>query len=202
MIRYRLVCETAHTFEGWFRNSDDFEAQCSRKLVVCPQCGGTGIRKALMAPAVSTSRQKEALSPPAHAENEPGAAGTENDGAQAQFPSVAPDRPGVTGQNPAGSSGEAPARAAGPGQAMQPSALLPEDLRQKEIIEALRLVRKRIMQHSEHVGADFAAEARKIHYGEAEERSIYGETSLQDAEELLEEGIAVMPLPDLPDDKN
>lgn len=47
----------------------------------------------------------------------------------------------------------------------------------------------------ENVGDKFAEEARKIHYGESEERGIFGESSLEEAEELLEEGIDVMPLP-------
>lgn len=173
MIKYTLVCDAAHSFEGWFRNSDDFDTQCSRMLVVCPVCGATGVKKGLMAPAVSTSRKKEARSVVAGAD-------IRADAAEDKTP--------------------APANAqAGP---MQPSALLPADLRQKEIMEALRLVRARIVENSENVGADFAKEARKIHYGETEERSIYGQTTPQDAEALLEEGIAVLPLPELPDDKN
>ncbi|MES0883536.1 DUF1178 family protein [Roseibium sp. SCP14] len=175
MIKYTLVCEAAHSFEGWFRNSGDFEAQVDRKLVVCPMCGATDVRKGLMAPAVSTSRKREALSPVAKAEAEAPAEDSET-------------------------KNEAPAPASA--TPMQPSALLPENLRQKEIVEALRLVRARIVENSENVGSNFASEARKIHYGDAEERSIYGETTLQDAEELLEEGISVLPLPELPDDKN
>ncbi|MCV0424530.1 MAG: DUF1178 family protein [Roseibium sp.] len=175
MIKYTLVCEASHSFEGWFRNSGDFEAQCERKFVVCPMCGATDVRKALMAPAVSTSRKREALSPVASIDN-----------------AAAPAAPA--------SKKETPQPVSTP--PMQPSALLPENLRQKEIVEALRLVRTRIMENSENVGSEFASEARKIHYGETEERSIYGETSLQDAEELLEEGISVLPLPELPDDKN
>ena len=85
---------------------------------------------------------------------------------------------------------------------LQPSALLPGDVRQKEIIEAFRQARARIIENSENVGTGFADEARKIHYGEAEERSIYGETTPKDAVDLMEEGISVMPLPELPEDKN
>ncbi|WP_299818994.1 DUF1178 family protein [uncultured Roseibium sp.] len=171
MIRYTLVCDSAHSFEGWFRNSDDFEAQCARQLVGCPICGAVDIKKGLMAPSVSTSRAREALSAPAN-----------------------------TDEPPAQTS--APAPAAPAAVSMQPSALLPVDVRQKEIVEALREVRARIVENSENVGRDFAAEARKMHYGETEARSIYGETTSQDAEALLDEGIAVLPLPELPEDKN
>ncbi len=48
----------------------------------------------------------------------------------------------------------------------------------------------------------FPEEARKIHYGETEHRSIYGEASPDEAKELHEEGIEFHPLPILPDDKN
>ncbi|GAA0786345.1 DUF1178 family protein [Roseibium denhamense] len=176
MIKYTLVCETAHTFEGWFRNSDDFETQCERTMVTCPICGSSKVRKALMAPAVTTSRKK-ASPPPANAEVQPVSAGA----------SVA---------------SEATASANAPNQALQPSALLSGDAQQKEVIEALRLLRTRVIENSENVGSKFAAEARKIHYGEAEQRSIYGHTTPADAEALLDEGIAVLPLPELPDDKN
>ena len=44
----------------------------------------------------------------------------------------------------------------------------------------------------------FAEEARKIHYEEAEARDIFGQATLEEARELLEEGIEVLPLPDLP----
>ena len=51
-------------------------------------------------------------------------------------------------------------------------------------------------------GRGFAEEARKMHYGEAEERSIYGEADLKEARALLEEGIDVLPIPVVPDDRN
>lgn len=177
MIKYTLQCDDAHTFEGWFRNSDDFDSQCKRNLVACPMCGSSEVRKGLMAPAISTARAKAALVDAARAEM------------RAHEASVKPDAMAQAG----GESGSV---------AMQSSALLPKDLQQKEIVEALRLVRARIIENSENVGANFASEARKIHNGEAEERSIYGETTPKDAEALMEEGIAVFPLPDLPDDKN
>lgn len=60
MIRYALMCEEEHAFEAWFSTSDDFDRQVERGLVECPHCGTTGVRKQIMAPAVSTSRRKEA----------------------------------------------------------------------------------------------------------------------------------------------
>ncbi|KAB0677067.1 DUF1178 family protein [Aureimonas leprariae] len=55
---------------------------------------------------------------------------------------------------------------------------------------------------SDYVGKEFAAEARKIHYGETEARSIYGEATLPQVKALADEGIAAVPLPPLPEDKN
>lgn len=57
---------------------------------------------------------------------------------------------------------------------------------------------RRIMAQTEDVGTRFAEEARKIHYGEAEERAIRGQASREQTRELIEEGITVLPLP-LPD---
>lgn len=59
-------------------------------------------------------------------------------------------------------------------------------------------VAQRIVAQTEDVGERFAEEARKIHYGETEERGIRGKASREEAEALLDEGIDVMPLP-LPD---
>ena len=61
----------------------------------------------------------------------------------------------------------------------------------------LRVVRQ-VMSATEDVGDRFAEEARRIHYGEVEERGIRGRASSEDAEALREEGIAVVALP-LPD---
>ncbi|MDB5956313.1 DUF1178 family protein [Ramlibacter sp.] len=54
---------------------------------------------------------------------------------------------------------------------------------------------KQVMANTEDVGERFAEEARKIHYGETEERGIRGQASREETESLLEEGIAVLPLP-------
>lgn len=58
----------------------------------------------------------------------------------------------------------------------------------------LHMVR-RVMANTEDVGERFAEEARRMHYGETEERSIRGQATPEQAEALLDEGIAVMPLP-------
>ena len=64
----------------------------------------------------------------------------------------------------------------------------------------MRRVRRHVEENSEYVGPRFAEEARKIHHEEIEARGIYGEASLAEAKELVEEGIDVLPLPRLPED--
>lgn len=66
---------------------------------------------------------------------------------------------------------------------------------QAEMRAALRELRKTVETNCENVGHNFAEEARKIHYGEAEARGIYGETTPDEAKALDEEGIPVARLP-------
>ena len=58
----------------------------------------------------------------------------------------------------------------------------------------LHMVR-RVMANTEDVGQRFAEEARRMHYGESEARGIRGQATAEQTEALLDEGIAVMPLP-------
>lgn len=56
MIHYQLRCGGDHGFDGWFASSAGFDRQVAAGLVACPQCGDTGVSRALMAPALATSR--------------------------------------------------------------------------------------------------------------------------------------------------
>jgi hypothetical protein len=58
MIRYALLCEHDHEFEGWFGASADFDDQQARGLLECPVCASKAVRKAIMAPAVSGTKKK------------------------------------------------------------------------------------------------------------------------------------------------
>jgi hypothetical protein len=58
VIRYSLHCVEGHDFEAWFAGSDTFEKQRDKGAILCPACGSKDVDKALMAPAVSTSRKK------------------------------------------------------------------------------------------------------------------------------------------------
>ena len=73
---------------------------------------------------------------------------------------------------------------------------------EQEFRAKLKELRDHLTQNADDVGARFPDEARKMHYGETEHRSIYGVASLDDAKELAEEGIAFHPLPILPDERN
>ena len=77
------------------------------------------------------------------------------------------------------------------------AARLPVDLR-----TAFSALREYVVRNADYVGQKFPEEARKMHYGEIEHRSIYGEASPKDAAELIEEGIELHPMPVLPDDRN
>ncbi|GLK79473.1 DUF1178 family protein [Methylopila turkensis] len=69
MIRYDLACACGRRFDGWFRSSQDFDAQAARGLLSCPACGSVDVSKALMAPAVAT-RRAETFAAPAAAPSE------------------------------------------------------------------------------------------------------------------------------------
>lgn len=60
---------------------------------------------------------------------------------------------------------------------------------------ALQKLREEVEKNCDYVGADFAEEARRIHYGESTPRGIYGESSDEEAESLEEDGIAFARIP-------
>ena len=73
---------------------------------------------------------------------------------------------------------------------------------QKEMMNKLREIITTIRANSEDVGERFPEEARKIHYGETEQRGLIGKASATEVRDLLDEGIEIAPLPVLPDDTN
>ena len=73
---------------------------------------------------------------------------------------------------------------------------------EKELRAKLKELRDHLTANADNVGKKFPEEARKMHYGETEHRSIYGEATLEDAKELHEEGIDFHPLPVIPDERN
>ena len=66
MIKYALVCDLEHGFEGWFGSSGDYDDQHAKGLLECPVCGSKAVRKQIMAPALAGVRrtaQDEAAGP-------------------------------------------------------------------------------------------------------------------------------------------
>jgi hypothetical protein len=80
-----------------------------------------------------------------------------------------------------------------PAQGAPGPQISPEQMRM--VMSKIAELNKHIADTCDYVGKDFAEEARKIHYGEAEHREIYGEATPNEAEELREEGIAVARVP-------
>lgn len=68
----------------------------------------------------------------------------------------------------------------------------------KQMLTLLKDMREKVEKNADYVGPKFAEEARKIHYGEIDKRSIYGEASKDEADELTEEGIEFGVIPWLP----
>ena len=141
MIRFNLICDREHEFEGWFRSSEDFATQSKRGLIDCPECTSKKIQKSLMAPAVSTSRKQEKVALAMNAEH-------------------------------------------------------------RRLMSEMKALSDKLRANADYVGNSFAEEARKIHFGEAEPRGIYGEANLEEARSLAEEGVPFMPLPTFPEDQN
>jgi hypothetical protein len=73
---------------------------------------------------------------------------------------------------------------------------------ERELRTKLRDLRDHLVKNADYVGRSFPEEARKMHYGEIDHRSIYGEASADQAKELRDEGIEFHPLPVLPDERN
>jgi hypothetical protein len=114
--------------------------------------------------------------------------------ARADTPS--PRKPASAQPSPASPAEAAPAATPTP----TPVAMISPQ--EQEFRQKLRELRDHLVKNAENVGPRFPEEARKMHYGEAEHRSIYGIASPEDAKELHEEGIEFSPLPVLPDERN
>jgi hypothetical protein len=97
------------------------------------------------------------------------------------------------------SAESAPAPAAAPGEKTPVAMLSPQE---QEFRKKLKELRDHLTRNSDNVGPRFPEEARKMHYGEIEHRSIHGEASPDEAKALAEEGIPFHPLPILPDERN
>ena len=95
---------------------------------------------------------------------------------------------------------ETPEATSAPAPASAPVAMISPQ--EQEIRAKLKELRDHLVKNADNVGAKFPEEARKMHYGETEHRSIYGVATPEEAKELSEEGVEFHPLPSLPDERN
>jgi hypothetical protein len=117
----------------------------------------------------------------------PGLSGTRKRGARAPAPAQDASAP-------------APETSAAVSDSPAPVAMMSPQ--EREFRKKLKELREHLTKNADYVGGKFPEEARKMHYGEIEHRSIYGEASPQDAKDLHDEGIEFHPLPVLPDERN
>lgn len=76
------------------------------------------------------------------------------------------------------------------------------DALKREMMARLQEMARAVKKEGEYVGERFPEEARKIHYGEADARGIYGKATPDEVSSLIDEGVEVLPLPDLPEELN
>jgi hypothetical protein len=142
MIRFALTCDQGHLFDAWFSSGDSYDEQVEARAITCPDCGGSHVEKAPMAPAILRGKSKEG-----------------------------------TGESS-------------------------DDSERRKTYAVLKGLREHLKANADDVGRDFPEEARKMHYGEADARNIYGEATTEEAKALHEEGIPALPLPPLPEEHN
>jgi len=163
-----LQCGQQHSFEGWFGSEDDFQTQLQRGLVECPMCADKAVVKMPSAPRLNFGGH----TPPSA--------------------STAPDQVSI----PASSS---PAAAVSDVELSTGSSTVTEQAAQSgpspELQAAFLNAVRHVLANTEDVGDRFANQARAMHYGDAEPRSIRGQATQREAVELIEEGIDVMALP-------
>ena len=130
MIVFNLICCTCeYEFEGWFDNSSAFESQKKRKLINCPNCESSKIKKTLVAPNVGKKSNSK------------------------------------------------------------------KTTNKKTIASNINKIKKIVEDNFDYVGDQFTEEAKKIKYGETEDRPIYGEATIEQTKELIDEDISIAPLP-------
>ena len=130
MIVFNLICSTCeYEFEGWFDNSLAFESQKKRKLINCPNCESSKIKKTLVAPNVGKKSNSKKIT------------------------------------------------------------------NKKTIASNINKIKKIVEDNFDYVGDQFTEEAKKIKYGETEDRPIYGEATIEQTKELIDEDISITPLP-------
>ncbi len=182
MIKYRLICDQNHEFEGWFQGSAAFDEQAANGLLRCPLCDTDQVKRALMTPNLSSPKRRKSIAP------------STVDQLSDTQPATSVSASSVSTPPVSSTDGHAAASQSAP-------------MMQDEQVHAfgtalaeLRQLRQKIIKDCLDVGENFAEEARKIHYGEAEPKGIYGQTTQEEREELDNEGIEIFDMPWVPTD--
>ncbi len=176
-----LQCGQQHVFEGWFGSEDDYQSQLERGLVACPMCGDASVTKRLSAPRLNlntTRGEREIVG------NAIGNSAVSSEGNQAQAAASIHDSESASASRSNASR--------------LPSLQEVANLEPAQLQAALLMMVRHVVANTVDVGNSFPEEARKMHYGETEQRNIRGHATSEETEALIDEGIAVMPLP-LPD---
>ena len=182
MIKYQLICDLTHEFEGWFQTGTAFDAQNQAGLVTCPVCDSVKVRRALMTPNLASPKRRRddvRRLPMAEAGHQ----------AHHQAGTNAPSSQAASGQT---ASAHVAASKPASAQATPSQAALDEAIAQ------LRHLQRKIKSECRDAGADFATEVRKMHYGDSEPENVYGQSSAEERESLADEGIDIVTLPWLP----
>ena len=182
MIKYQLICDQNHEFEGWFQSSAAFDEQAANGLLCCPLCDSDQVKRALMTPNLSSPKRRKS-STPSMAD---------------QLSDTQPSASNLASSVPTPTLSSTVGHAA-------PSGRVPV-MRDEQVqafgaaLAELRQLRQKIIKDCRDVGENFAEEARKIHYGEAEPEGIYGQTTQEEREALDDEGIEIFDMPWSPSD--
>tara|TARA_B100001029_G_C15021821_1_gene431058 strand:+ start:559 stop:975 length:417 start_codon:yes stop_codon:yes gene_type:complete len=130
VIVFNLICnECDYPFEGWFDNTLAFNNQKKNKLINCPNCESSNIKKTLVAPNISKKSNSKKIK------------------------------------------------------------------NKKTLASNINKIKKIVEENFDYVGEKFTEEAKKIKYGESNDRPIYGEATVEQTKELIDEDISITPLP-------
>jgi len=192
MIKYQLICDLTHEFEGWFQTGAAFDAQNEAGLITCPVCDSVKVRRALMTPNLaSPKRRRDDVRRLPMAET----------GHQAhhQVAIIAPSSQAASGQTASAHVAASKSDPSKPASAQAtPSKAAPSQAALGEAIAQLRQLQRKVKSECRDVGTEFATEVRKMHYGDSEPENIYGQSSAEERESLADEGIDIVTLPWLP----
>jgi len=177
MLVLNLACSHGHRFEGWFGSATDFESQTASGLLTCPMCSDQRISRMPSAPHLNVSHLRASK------------AGHQA-GPQTALPAAGSTPAGAPSRSVDTSSVAPVAAPSQAAQARDQSADAIQGL-QAQLLQAVQ----QVLANTEDVGSQFAEEARRIHYGESEQRGIRGQASADETAALLDEGIDVVALP-------